>query len=1032
MSLVIRDNIKINSVPGSGTGEPILTRAASTGIVGKIGAIDTSTFISTTLTSGRIIVGNSSNVATGVAMSGVIAISNTGVTSHVAGSIVNADVNAAAAVALTKLAATTASRLLVSDASGFITPSTVTSTEAGYLSGVTSAIQTQLESKVTNSFTTNRALTSNGSGNVAVSAVTSTELGYLSGVTSAVQTQLSAKQPAIQFKDEGSDVGSLGSTTVIDFVGAGVSTADVAGTVTVTISGTANGVPAGGTASQIITKVDGTDYNTQWSTLTTSLITDISASASDLNLLTGLNSFGVTTSELEKLDGVTSNIQAQLDAKRGGSLTSNYIWVGNGSNESTPLAPGSNGTVLTISGGAPVWAAPSTNGHVIQENTTPLTDRPNLNFGAGLTATDNAGTTTTDVVLDTSFGILTTRGDILIRNSSNVTARLAVGSSGYILTSDGTDVSWAAPSTVGHIIEAAGTPLTQRANLNVTNGLTASDNSPDTDFKLGGTTIEDTTIEGDYGVAFIKNDGDTYNRVRINGNDSDIAYFNGGTLGSDETYESLVRATIPNVLLRWSKEPGVGMYAQLGGGHDTDSGVYGFHIYGSTSAYAPAASDLIFRIQPDKTMTLNLGADARGDIYARNSSGNFSRIAKGSEGTILRAGADDPAWSTLTVPNTISALSLLVANSANTLTGLTLTAGQSVRLNAGGTAFEGYTPGGSGVGGSTGATDNSILRADGTGGSTIQASSLFIDDSGNLTLGTASLAGDRAIIAVNSTSDAILSLSGQAGVNITFASQSTKFFSTTVSGNSVHAMAMGNNASGPAAGGLITINNDGSGSVKGGNLWLVAGTPGSGNNNGGDIYLKGGETDGTGKKGNVGISTTAIADWKNMGGGVAIVNAGSAPTAGIANSVALWSADVSSSSELFVMNEAGIKTQISGALEYIQIACSDLTTALTTGTGKAYFRMPFAMTLTGVRASVLTAPTDANIIVDINESGSTILSTRLSIDASEKTSTTATTPAVISDASLADDAEITFDIDQVGSTIAGAGLIVTLIGYRTV
>ena len=94
--------------------------------------------------------------------------------------------------------------------------------------------------------------------------------------------------------------------------------------------------------------------------------------------------------------------------------------------------------------------------------------------------------------------------------------------------------------------------------------------------------------------------------------------------------------------------------------------------------------------------------------------------------------------------------------------------------------------------------------------------------------------------------------------------------------------------------------------------------------------------------------------------------------------------------------------------------------------------MPYAFTLTGVRASVLTAPTDATITVDINESGSTILSTKLTIDSGEKTSTTAAAAAVISDTSLADDAEITFDIDQVGSTIAGAGLIVSLIGYRTV
>lgn len=114
----------------------------------------------------------------------------------------------------------------------------------------------------------------------------------------------------------------------------------------------------------------------------------------------------------------------------------------------------------------------------------------------------------------------------------------------------------------------------------------------------------------------------------------------------------------------------------------------------------------------------------------------------------------------------------------------------------------------------------------------------------------------------------------------------------------------------------------------------------------------------------------------------------------------------------------------------IQLACSDETTALTAGTAKVTFRTPCAITLTAVRASVTTAPTGSTLVVDINEAGTSILSTKLSIDASEKTSTTAATAAVISDTALADDAEMTIDIDQIGSTIAGAGLKVTLIGTR--
>lgn len=49
----------------------------------------------------------------------------------------------------------------------------------------------------TENLTASRALVSNGSGKIGVSAVTATELGYLDGVTSAIQTQLNAKQKTI-------------------------------------------------------------------------------------------------------------------------------------------------------------------------------------------------------------------------------------------------------------------------------------------------------------------------------------------------------------------------------------------------------------------------------------------------------------------------------------------------------------------------------------------------------------------------------------------------------------------------------------------------------------------------------------------------------------------------------------------------------------------------------------------------------------------------------------------------------------------
>jgi hypothetical protein len=73
--------------------------------------------------------------------------------------IVNADIKAAAEIAFSKMEDLTVSRALVSDGNGDVSVSAVTSTEIGYLDGVTSSIQTQIDAntalantKATNAF----------------------------------------------------------------------------------------------------------------------------------------------------------------------------------------------------------------------------------------------------------------------------------------------------------------------------------------------------------------------------------------------------------------------------------------------------------------------------------------------------------------------------------------------------------------------------------------------------------------------------------------------------------------------------------------------------------------------------------------------------------------------------------------------------------------------------------------------------------------------------------------------------------------
>ena len=70
------------------------------------------------LTSGNILVGNSSNKAASVAMTGDIAITNAGLTSIQPGVIIDADINGSAEIAVSKLANGAARQLLQTDAAG--------------------------------------------------------------------------------------------------------------------------------------------------------------------------------------------------------------------------------------------------------------------------------------------------------------------------------------------------------------------------------------------------------------------------------------------------------------------------------------------------------------------------------------------------------------------------------------------------------------------------------------------------------------------------------------------------------------------------------------------------------------------------------------------------------------------------------------------------------------------------------------------------------------------------------------------------
>ena len=189
---------------------------------------------------------------------------------------------------------------------------TSTAAEINYVDGVTSNVQTQLDSKqatitgaattiATDDLTVSRALTSNGSGKVEVSAVTSTELGYLDGVSSNIQTQLNAISSSADINGGAIDGAAIGanspSTAVFTTVNSTGATTLASGGGVVNIASTGE-----------MTTVKGTLNVDEAVTLDTTL--DVSGALS-----IGGTTVTSTAAELNYVDGVTSNVQTQLDSK---------------------------------------------------------------------------------------------------------------------------------------------------------------------------------------------------------------------------------------------------------------------------------------------------------------------------------------------------------------------------------------------------------------------------------------------------------------------------------------------------------------------------------------------------------------------------------------------------------------------------------------------------------------------------------------------------------------------------------------------
>ena len=363
-----------------------------------------------TNTSGAALIADGTNFNP-VVISGDISIGTTGTAAIGSGVIINADVNASAALAFSKMANLTVSRLLVSDGSGDVSVSAVTSTEAGYLDTVSSNIQTQLNAKAASNYVPT-AITV---------ADESTDTACFPLFVTAATGDLPPKS--------GTNLAFNSNSGVLTATGfAGALTGNVTGNTSGT-SGSTTGNAATATLLAAARNIGGVSFN---------------GSAS-------INLPGVNTAGSQNTSGTAAGLSATLVVGSGGSgatsLTANGVLIGNGTSAVTSvdmstkgkiligdgsgnpqmLTIGSNNTVLTADSGETTgvkWAT-------TQQSLTPPTISgvsPSTieNTATNVTISGGSFVTIPGVEAQASTGAIVTANSVAFTNASTIVANFTL------------------------------------------------------------------------------------------------------------------------------------------------------------------------------------------------------------------------------------------------------------------------------------------------------------------------------------------------------------------------------------------------------------------------------------------------------------------------------------------------------------------------------------------------------------------------------------------------------------------------------
>lgn len=358
-----------------------------------------------------------------------------------AGLIVNADVDSAAAIAFSKMAALTASRALVSDGSGVVSAASTTSTQIGYLSTTTGDVQVSIDAKLSKSGGTmtgdlflnadpsssNQAATKNYVDNAAAGSVNNFTVRLATTAAVNLSTDL----------ENGDSLdGTAIATGNLILVKNQASTAD-------------NGIyvaPASGAASRytgmdtwteaigasVFVTAGSTQAGTNWKfntaaggTLGVTAIPIVQNGSSQVYAASGEGiELSGTTFSLE-LDGTTLS-------KSGSGLKVNEV-------ANAQIAAAAAISVNKLAAVTASRALVSDGSGFVSAATTTSTE---IGYVNGVTSAIQ-----TQLDAKTAKATLTTRGDMYYASAANTPARIAVGTSGYYLGSDGTDPAWANPKT---------------------------------------------------------------------------------------------------------------------------------------------------------------------------------------------------------------------------------------------------------------------------------------------------------------------------------------------------------------------------------------------------------------------------------------------------------------------------------------------------------------------------------------------------------------------------------------------------------